>query len=76
MGTIIFYTVTLTMQFDQFFANFNLADNFRTVSARALIFYMSIPFDKTVGTIIFVTVTLTLEFDPFFTTLTLLITLE
>ena len=43
--------------------NFNLADNFWTESARALIFHMNIPRDKT---IIFYPVTLTLGFDPFF----------
>ena len=40
--------------------NFNLANNFWTVSARALIFHMSIPCDDT---IIFDPVTLTFEFD-------------
>ena len=28
MGTIIFYLVTLTLEFDPFFENFNLANNF------------------------------------------------
>ena len=63
MGTIIFYPVTLTLEFDPFFENFNLANNFWTVSARALIFHMSIPCENT---IIFYPVTLTLEFGPFF----------
>ena len=58
-----FYPVTLTLEFDPFFVNFNIANNFWTLSARALIFHMSIPCDKT---IIFYPVTLTLEFDPFF----------
>ena len=47
--------------------NFNLANNFGTVSARALIFYMNIPCDKTfllVGTIYLYP--LILDFDPFF----------
>ena len=47
MGTIIFDPVTLTLEFDPFFENFNLAYNFRTVSARALIFHRSIHCDKT-----------------------------
>ena len=46
-GTISFDTVTLTFEFDPFFIeNFNFANNFWTVSARALIFHMSIPYDK------------------------------
>ena len=46
--------------------------------ARALIFHMSIPCDKTffLGFIIFETLTLTLEWGIFLKTLTLLITLE
>ena len=47
MDTIIFYPVTLTLEFDLLFENFNLANNFWTVSARALIFHMSNPCDKT-----------------------------
>ena len=47
MGTIIFYPVTLTLEFDPFLENFNLANDFWTVSARALKFHMSIPCDKT-----------------------------
>ena len=47
LGTIIFYPVTLTLEFDPFFENINLADNFWTVSARTLIFHMNIPCDKT-----------------------------
>ena len=47
MGTIIFYPVTLTLKFDPFFENFNLANNFWTVSAWALIFHIGIPGDKT-----------------------------
>ena len=46
MDTIIFDTVTLTLEFDLFFENYNLANNFLTVSARALIFNMSYPCDK------------------------------
>ena len=41
----------------------NFSNNFWTVSARAVIFHMNIPCDKT---IIFYPVTLTLEFDSFF----------
>ena len=47
MGTIIFDPVTLTLDIDPFFENFNLAKNFGTVSVRALIFHMSIPCEKT-----------------------------
>ena len=47
MGTIIFYHVTLTFEFDSFFENFNIAYNFCTVSARDMIFHMNIPCDKT-----------------------------
>ena len=43
--------------------NFNLANNFWTVSARALIFHMSIPCDKT---FLLVLNLLTLTFDLFF----------
>ena len=46
MGTIIFYHVTLTLEFDPFFENFNLPNNFLTVTARALIFHISDPSDK------------------------------
>ena len=42
-----FYPVTLTLKFNPLFKNFNLAYNFWTVSARALIFHMSSPCDKT-----------------------------
>ena len=68
MGTIIFYPVTLTLEFDLLFKNFNLANNFWTVSTRALIFHMSIPCDKTFPWIplFFFPVTLTLEFDLLF----------
>lgn len=38
--------LTLTLVFDIFFQNLNLANNFETVSARALIFRMSIILDK------------------------------
>ena len=41
-GYHYFGLVTLTLEFDPFFENFNLAINFWTVSARALILYMSI----------------------------------
>ena len=44
---MIFDPVTLALELDLFFENFNLANNFWTVSARALIFHMSIPCDKT-----------------------------
>ena len=47
MDTIIFDRVTLTLDFDHFFENFYLANNFLTVSARAFIFHMDIPCDKT-----------------------------
>ena len=47
--------------------NFNLANNFWTVSARAFIFHMNIPCDNTFLWVpLFYPVTLTLEFDPFF----------
>ena len=42
MGTIIYYHVTLTVHVWPFFENFNLFDNFSTVSAGADIFQMSI----------------------------------
>ena len=72
---IIFYPVTLTLEFDLFSENFNLANNFWTVSARALILHMSDPSDK-LKTNIFYPVNLTLEFDFFFLNikLTLVIT--
>ena len=48
-GTNIFFfhPVTLTLEFDLFFENFILVDNFWTVRSTALIFYMSNPWDKT-----------------------------
>ena len=47
VGSIIFDLVILTLEFDPFFENFNLANNFWTVISRALIFHMNIPCDKT-----------------------------
>ena len=47
MGTNIFDLVTLTMEFVLHFDNFKLANNFRTMNARALIFPQSILCDKT-----------------------------
>ena len=44
-GYHFFYPVTLTLEFDLLFENFNLAYNFWTVTARALIFHMNIPCD-------------------------------
>ena len=41
-----FYPVTLTLEFDPFFEIIKLANNFWTVSARALKFYMSIASGK------------------------------
>ena len=78
MGTIIFDPVTLTLEFDPFFEIFNLANNFWSVSARALIFHMSIPCDKTFQ---WVPIFFTLwpwpwSLTHFLKTLTLLITFE
>ena len=42
LGYQHFYPVTL--EFDPFFENFNLANNISTVSARVFIFHMNIPF--------------------------------
>ena len=47
MGIIMFYLVTFTLEFDIFFENFNLANNFWTVIPRAYIFHISIHCDKT-----------------------------
>ena len=41
------YFWPLTLEFDPFFENFNLANIFWTVSDRALIFHMNIPCDMT-----------------------------
>ena len=46
-GYHFFYPVTLSFEFDLLFKNFKLAYNFWIVSARASIFHMSIPCDKT-----------------------------
>ena len=78
MGTIIFYPVTLTLEYDPFLENFNLAYNFGTVSVRALIFHMSTPCEKTFK---WVPLFLTLwpwpwSLNHFLKTLTLLITIE
>ena len=59
-GFTIFDTVTLTLEFEPFLKNFN---NILTVSARALIFHMSIPCDKTFPRVLNL---LTLTFDLFF----------
>ena len=61
-----FYHVTLTLEFDSFFENFNLDTNFWTVSAGALIFHMRffLRQDLSVGINNFDLVTL--EFDLFF----------
>ena len=48
MDTIIIYPVTLTLEFDLSLNFFTFANNFWTVSARALIFEMSISYDKTI----------------------------
>ena len=45
-GYHYFDPVTLTLEFDPFFENFNLAIHFWTVSARAFILYMSISRNK------------------------------
>ena len=42
----MFDPLTLTLEFDPFFKNFNLAHYFGIVSARALIFHMNIPCDE------------------------------
>ena len=55
---------TLTSKFGLFSANFDLAIHFWTVSARALIFHMSILCDKTFPWVT-TSFTLTLEFDIF-----------
>ena len=69
---LFFDTVTLTLEFDPFFCeNFNLANYFWTMSARALILPMSIPCDKT---FLLVLNLLSLTFDLFFLKLTLFIT--
>jgi len=57
--------VTLSLEFDLLFKNFNLDHNFQTIRDRALILaYMySLGQDLPVRAIIFDHVTLTLEFD-------------
>ena len=65
-GHIVF-VLSVIMLFCPPLWNFNLANNFWTVSARALIFQInSLWQNLSVGTIIFYPVPLTLEFDPFF----------
>ena len=68
MGIIIFEPVSLTLEFDPFIENVNLANNFLTMSVRDLIFHMNIPLVRLFhGNHYFLdTVTLTYEFDPFF----------
>ena len=46
MGTKIFDLVTLTLEFDLLFKNFNLGHSFLTGKGRAFIFHMYIPCDK------------------------------
>ena len=78
VGTLIIDPVTLTLEFDPLFENFNLAFKFRTVSTRALIFHMTIPCDKTSTWVplFLYPVTLTLDLTHVLKTLTLLITFE
>ena len=45
-GTNRFNLLTLTLEFDLLFENFNLANNLRTVNSRDFIFHKSIPWDK------------------------------
>ena len=47
IGGHIVFVLSVILSFCPPLWNFNLANNFWTVSARALIFYMSIPCDKT-----------------------------
>ena len=67
IGGHIVFVLSVILSFCHSLWNFNLSYKFWTVSARALIFHMSIPCDKTFPwvSIIFDPVTLTLEFDPF-----------
>ena len=62
VGTLIFETVTLTLEIDPFFENYNFANNFWTVNARALIFHMSISCDKTFLLVLVNLLTLTFDF--------------
>ena len=78
MGSIIHYLVTWTLELDPFFENFNLLNNFWKVSARALIFYTSIPREET---FLWVPLSMTLWPWPwslihFLKTLTLVMTFE
>ena len=63
--SFIFYSVTLTLEFDPFLENFNLPNNFWTVSARSFTFYMSIPCDKTFPWLPLL-LPLTFEFELYF----------
>ena len=50
MGTIIFYTMTLTLELDLLFEKLNLANNFGTVSARVFLVYQQFcPCDLDLG---------------------------
>ena len=50
MGTIIFYTMTLTLELDLLFEKINLANNFGTVSARVFRVYQQFwPCDLDLG---------------------------
>ena len=62
---IIFTRVTMTLEFDLLFENFNIANNFWIVKARALVFQMHTCCGKTFPWLspIFISVTLTLELD-------------
>ena len=70
--------VTLTLEIHPFFENFNVANIFCTVSARFLVFHMSISSDKTFPWVqlFFYPVTLTLEFYSFFENINLQITFK
>ena len=65
------YPVTLNLEFDPFFENLHLSNNFWRVSARALIFHLS------VGTILFFLLPCDLDLGVWlFKTLTLIITIK
>jgi hypothetical protein len=66
IGTIIFDLVTLTLNFDPLFKNFNIGHIVGMASDRDFICVCTLWQDLSVGTIIFYLVTLTLKFDPLF----------
>ena len=65
MGTKLFDLLTLILNLDLLFKNFNISHNFWMARVRAFIFHMGIPYDKSFY-LVSKCLTLTLNFDLHF----------